>query len=68
MSNENVGLSASEALYGFAGWLTCKKEKTIMSSTDDAAPIADLISQFCGVNQLDEPRAHWEDNLTHPQD
>ena len=59
-------LSASEALYGFCGWLTSRDKKTAMSSTDNAAPIADLIKRFCDVNQLSEPREHWTRNLTHP--
>lgn len=59
-------LTASEAVYGFCGWLTTREKQTVMSSTDDAAPIADLISQFCSENGLDDPRDHWENHLIHP--
>jgi len=59
-------LSPSEAVLGFAGWLTSRDEKTVMSSTDDAACIADLVNEFCKTNNLDDPKDHWEDNLTHP--
>jgi len=59
-------LTASEALYGFCGWLAMRKEKTVMSSSDDAAPIAELIDQFCKENGLAEPRKGWEYNLIHP--
>ncbi len=59
-------LNAAEAVYGFAGWLTCRPEKTVMSATDNAAPIADLVSQFCKENKLDDPRSGWENNLIHP--
>lgn len=59
-------LIASEALFSFAGWLTSRKEKTIMSSQDDAAPIADLVAQFCKENGLAEPREDWSVNLIHP--
>ncbi len=56
-------LTASEAVYGFCGWLTTREEKTIMSSADDAAPIASLIDQFCRKNKLKEPREGWDNNL-----
>lgn len=59
-------LTASEAVYGFAAWLTTREKKTVMSSTDDAAPIADLVSQFCKENKLETPRDGWEFNLIHP--
>ena len=59
-------MNASEALYGFAGWLTTRKEKTIMSSSDDAAPIAELIQRFIDENSLPEPREGWANNLIHP--
>lgn len=60
-------LSASEALYGFAGWLTTRNEATIMSSKHDCAPVADRIREFCEENNLSEPKTHWEKNLVHPK-
>ena len=62
----NDKLTASEALYGFAGWLTSRDEKTIMSACDDAAHIAHLVDQFCKENSLAEPRDGWHNNLIHP--
>ena len=59
-------LIASEALFGFCGWLTGRREKTIMSSSDDAGNIASLIDDFCKENKLDDPRDGWENNLIHP--
>jgi len=59
-------LNASEAVYGFAGWLTTRAEKTVMSATDDAAPIADLVAEFCKTNDLEEPTENWPKNLIHP--
>lgn len=61
-------MNASEALYGFCGWLTSRKEKTIMSSSDDAAIIADLVNKFCEENNLSPPREDWEKNLIHPKE
>ena len=60
-------LSGSEAIYGFCGWLTTRKEKTIMSSTNDCAVIAELIELFCMENNLTEPCDKWENNLKHPK-
>lgn len=61
-------LNASEAVYGFAGWLTCRKQRTVMSSTDDASVVADLVKIFCEENGLDEPREEWACHLKHPSD
>jgi hypothetical protein len=61
-------MNASEAVYGFAAWLTTRKEKTVMSSADNAAPIADLIKLFCETNNLPEVTESWPANLTHPQE
>lgn len=61
-------LTPSEAVYGFAGWLTCRKEKTVMSACDDAAPIAELVEQFCDANNLSEISENWPNNLIHPLD
>lgn len=59
-------LTAAEAVFGFAGWLTSRAEQTIMSRIDDAAPIARLCEQFIKENGLAEPRDGWEHNLIHP--
>ena len=61
-------LSSSEAVFGFAAWLTTRKEQTVMSGTDDSAPIAGLIAEFCKANNLPAPRNDWAEHLTHPKD
>ena len=63
---EPVCLSASEAVYGFAGWLTTRPERVVISSRDDAAIVADLVAEFCRVNQFANPREGWADSLVHP--
>lgn len=60
-------LNSSEAVYGFAAWLTTRKEKTIMSAKNDSAIIADLVKQFCEVNNLPKVSKNWPNNLIHPQ-
>ena len=59
-------LTASEAVFGFAAWLTTRDEETKMGSSNDCAPIADLVKQFCEENELTPPRDGWENNLIHP--
>ena len=62
-------LNGSESLYGFCGWLTTRKEKTVMSSSnDDCVSIVLLVDEFCKANNLTEPREKWGDNLTHPKE
>ena len=65
-STDGLVLSASEALYGFAGWLTSQPDPTIFGSGHNCAPIADRIQEFCDANHLPEPRAHWSVLLKHP--
>lgn len=60
-------MTASEALFGFCAWLTTREEKTVMSSGDNCGGIADLVKEFCEVNNLPEPRENWTDYLTHPK-
>ena len=57
---------ASEALYGFAGWLTSRDEVIIGSSKHEASSWAEVVGMFCKENKLEDPRDGWENNLIHP--
>jgi len=60
-------MSASEALFGFMGWLTSRQEVTPeLSAKHDASIAAQLIEQFCNENKLTPTRDGWENNLIHP--
>lgn len=59
-------LSPSEAIYGFAGWLTSRREVTTMSASHDAAGIAELVDEFVKRNALPEPRENWHKELIQP--
>jgi len=59
-------LTASEALFGFMGWLTTRSEKVTFSASNNAAPAAELVDEFCKANSLPEPRDDWTTRLTHP--
>ena len=67
VDDEIKGLTASEVIYGFCGWLTTRKEKTVMSENDDAGCIAELMEEFCETNKLTEPRREWGKLLTYPK-
>ena len=56
-------LNASEAIFGFAGWLTTRDEKTVMSASDDAGHVVQLIKEYCRANNLEDPREGWEKKL-----
>lgn len=70
---EVMQLSGSEAVYGFVAWLTTSDDfENILKNppfgpTQDAAPWAELVNQFCIINQLAEPREEWNMLLTHPE-
>ena len=49
-------ITASEALFGFAAWLTCRFPPLLVGSTENAAPMADLVQKWCDANSLLEPR------------
>ena len=61
-------LIASEAIYGFAAWLSCREIRTVFSVKDDTAIIADLVKEFCDVNHLIEPRDRWHEKVIHPSE
>ncbi len=65
---EVLQLSGSEALFGFAAWLTCRDEAVTASAKHDAAVWAELVDEFCKTNHLAEPREQWDTLLTHPVD
>lgn len=56
-------LSPSEALYGFASWLTCRGESLQVGAPHDAAPMAELVGRYCKLNELSEPRKGWPNLL-----
>jgi len=56
-------LSPSEAVYGFASWLTTRNEPIIISSHNDAGIVAELVDDFITKQRLKEPKEHWEKDL-----
>lgn len=60
------GLTASEAIFGFVGWLTVDDTPITASSHHDCAPWVEKIKEFTRVNNLPEPRDGWDKNLKQP--
>lgn len=59
-------LTASEALFGFAGWLTVLKETNTAGGDHDCSIWGELVNQFCKANKLKNPREDWSTHLIHP--
>lgn len=59
-------LNASEALYGFAAWLTTRYEPTTLGAKHDCAPVVDRIVEFIEANDLPPLSATWPNNLVFP--
>jgi len=59
-------LSPSEAVFGFAAWLTTRKKPITLSAKHNAAEVAQLVGKFCDTNNLEDPKDHWEKSLKHP--
>lgn len=59
-------LNASEAIYGFVGWMTCREENLAIGANSDASPFPPLIDEFCKANDLDPVTLAWPSHLIHP--
>lgn len=53
MSRESLDHVILGALYDFMGFLTTRKEKLILSSSDDVAPAVEVIKEFCDLRGVD---------------
>jgi hypothetical protein len=56
-------LSQSEALFAFGGWLTVRDGSLTLGDTHDAAPMAQLVGQFCDAYGFAPPREGWSDHV-----
>ncbi len=61
--NPKKSLSPSEAVFGFASWLTVRDEPVTMSAYHNAGVVAELVDQFCKRHDFKEPRNEWTDYL-----
>ena len=61
MSQEKLDHVILGVLYDFMGWLTTRSERLVLSSTDDAAPAAEVVKNFLvmrGVDMSCDPMIH----------
>jgi hypothetical protein len=64
----NEKMTATEAVYGFAAWLTCRQEAITLGATHDAAPAADMVKRWCDTNNLPPVREGvYPGNITQPE-
>lgn len=56
-------LKASEAVYGFAGWLSARPTLIVAGSTANAAPMAEAVNAFVTAQSLSEPRDNYTEYL-----
>jgi hypothetical protein len=62
-------ISASEAVYGFAAWLTTRMEAITIGAKHTCGEVADLVAQWCKENNLSAPREGvFPKNIHHPKD
>lgn len=60
-------ITATEAIYGFASWLTTRERPVTLSRHDDAAPAAELVNEYVKANDLPPVRDDvYPGNLTPP--
>ncbi len=52
-------LSPSEAVHGFAAWLTSREKEVTMSKTGDPHVVAELVHAYCDKNKLSGPGGGW---------
>lgn len=56
-------------LFDFMGWLTTREARLTLSSTDDASPAVEAITEFAKMRELcldDAQVKHWQAILAHP--
>lgn len=58
-------LTASEALFGFIGWLAIRDENVVLCR-DSVDRVTELVNQFICDNKLHAPRDGWYLNLVKP--
>ena len=61
-------MTASEALFGFAAWLTCQKDPVTFGSTVNSSPMVDLVTRWMTANDLPPPREGiYPKNIVQPE-
>lgn len=62
-------ITASEAVFGFAAWLTMHKQIVSFGANVDCAPAAELAGKWIKENNLPDPREGvYPHNITQPKE
>lgn len=56
----------TDVLFGFAGWLTSRKERITWSGSDEATSAADAVAEFAYSNGYGDVSDDFPKNLTYP--
>jgi len=72
LRNERGGkterISPSEAIFGFASWLTCRAGSIAIGSSHEAGVMAELADEWCRANILAKPRdGIYPENIIQPK-
>lgn len=60
-------ITASEAIFGFCGWITSRKEELTVGAAIPCGAIIELITEWCKVNNLVDPRDRYSDYIVQPK-
>jgi hypothetical protein len=64
-----IRITASEALFGFAAWLTCRKKPITIGAKYPCGKVAELVDEWRRVNKLPQPRSKvFANNIKQPKD
>lgn len=66
VSTMTDSITASEALYGFTAWLSCRKENITLGQSQNPIVIPPLIAAYCKANDLNAPRNNYAEHLIIP--
>ena len=61
-------ITASEAVFGFAAWLTTRPKSIRIGAKCECGIVARLVGEWCATNKLPEPRKIYPHNIKHPSD
>jgi len=63
----NPVMLPSEALFGFAAWLTCLEKPVLLGANYDASEAVDLLKNWCQANKLEDVRdGVYPKNMEYP--
>ena len=68
-SMKETNITAREAVFGFAAWLTCRTNPVTFSSTHEASIAAHLANEWCEKNNLPKIREDiYPNNIVQPKE